>query len=1471
MKSKDAAGNLATSGDFTVTTRDITPPVISGTAVTSIAATNATIQWTTNEGADSQVEYGLTTSYGSTTTLNPTLVTSHTVSLTGLTASTTYHYRIRSTDASGNLSLTSDSSITTMSSNAPVISGVTVTSLSATSATIQWTTNTASDSQVEYGLTTSYGSATTLDPAFVTLHSVAITGLTESTTYHYRVKSKDPSTNLSISGDFTVTTPDITPPVISGVVVATIGGTSATIQWTTNEASDSQVEYGLTTSYGSTTTLNPALVTSHSAALSGLTDSTTYHYRVKSKDASGNLSVSSDSTFTTLDATPPIVSGVTVASIGGTSASIQWTTNESSDSQVEYGLTASYGSATPLNATLVTSHQVSLGGLSGSTTYHYRVKSKDAAGNLAASGDSTFTTLDITPPVISGVTVTSITATSATVTWTTNEVSDSQADYGTSTAYTSSTPLNANLVTSHTALLTGLSANTLYHYRVDSRDAAGNLASSADFTFSTPIIDMTAPTVSITAPAPNSSVTNTVMVTASASDNVGVASVQFVLDGNNLGSPVTTSPYSISWNSRTTANGTHTFTAVARDTAGNTASSAPISVNVSNVPVLFIQGAATTNNATATNIAQAFGSSNTAGNFIVAAVSAENNPALTCSDSQGNAYSIATTQYDNINNQFLAICYAPNIRAGANTVTATLSASAGYRRLLIHEYAGIVSVSPVDVTAKNMANGNTFTDSTITTAALTTVAGDLIFSAVMDDEGTNNISVGTGFTLRQSVNNKDLASEDQVQASAGSIAGTYTFNAGHRYLAQMAAFRSGTAVDVTSPVISGVAVTSVCGTSATIQWTTDEASDTQVEYGLTASYGSTTTLDITLRTAHSVTIGGLTESTTYHYRVKSKDAAGNLATSGDATFVTADITPPVISGVTVTTSTGTGTTIQWTTNELSDSQVEYGLTTSYGSLTTLDATLRTAHSVVLTALTDSTTYHYRVKSKDAAGNPAASLDSTFMTADVTAPVISGVIVVSVGGTSATIQWTTNEASDSQVEYGLTSSYGSMTTLDPALVTSHSVTVAGLTGSTTYHYRVRSKDASGNPATSPDSTFATPDITPPVITGVTATTVAATSATIQWTTNEASDSQVEYGLTSAYGSATTLNGALVTGHSMVLSNLSPATTYHYRVDSRDAAGNLATSGDFTVTTAVLDTTPPTITLTSPINGATVVGTITLTVTASDNVGVGGVQYYLDNVPLGAEQTVSPYSMSWNTTTTTDGAHTLQAVARDTTGNTGQSGVITVQISNGVPISFKQAASSTSDANATTISRAFTSAATAGNLIVVAVSWGSSNTLSCSDTQGNLYTTITIQYDDNNNQSLGICFAPNIKGGATTVTATFNGSAPYRRILIHEYSGIATTNPVDVTKINNANGTTTTNGITTTAGVTPVSGDLIFAAVMDDTGPITITPGTNFTQRASVGGDVATEDLVQTTAGSIAATWTFTAPHRYLAQMVAFKPQ
>lgn len=134
---------------------------------------------------------------------------------------------------------------------------------------------------------------------------------------------------------------------------------------------------------------------------------------------------------------------------------------------------------------MVTAHSQAIAGLSANTLYHYRVKSRHGAGSLAVSPDYIFTTVDTIAPTISGVSNSGITLTGATIAWTTNEFSDSQVEYGTTTAYGSYTTLNSSLVTSHSQALTGLSINTLYHYRVKSRDAAGNLTTSADYTFTT--------------------------------------------------------------------------------------------------------------------------------------------------------------------------------------------------------------------------------------------------------------------------------------------------------------------------------------------------------------------------------------------------------------------------------------------------------------------------------------------------------------------------------------------------------------------------------------------------------------------------------------------------------------------------------------------------------------------------------------------------------------------------------------------------------------------------------------------------------------------------------------------------------------------------------------------------------------------------------------------------------------------------
>jgi hypothetical protein len=119
-------------------------------------------------------------------------------------------------------------------------------------------------------------------------------------------------------------------------------------------------------------------------------------------------------------------------------------------------------------------------------------------------------------------------------------------------------------------------------------------------------------------------------------------------------------------------------------------------------------------------------------------------------------------------------------------------------------------------------------------------------------------------------------------------------------------------------------------------------------------------------------------------------------------------------------------------------------------------------------------------------------------------------------------------------------------------------------------------------------------------------------------------------------------------------------------ARDAAGNTTTSTAVTVTvsntTGGGDTTSPTVAITGPAGGATVSGTAQVSASASDNVGVVGVQFKLDGANLGAEDTSAPYAVSWNTTTAANGTHILTAVARDAAGNTTTSAAVTVTVSN-----------------------------------------------------------------------------------------------------------------------------------------------------------------------------------------------------------------
>jgi Domain of unknown function (DUF4082)/Purple acid Phosphatase, N-terminal domain len=898
-----------------------------------------------------------------------------------------------------------------------------------------------------------------------------------------------------------------------------------------------------------------------------------------------------DVVFSTVNAAPPTISNVTASSITDTTAVITWTTNEIASSQVNYGTTTAYGSSSPLNSSLVTSHSVTLTGLTASTVYHYEAVSQDSYGNVGASGDFTFTTAvaGTADPVISNVTASSITATGAVITWTTNSATTSQVNYGTTTAYGSSSPLNSAMVTSHSVTLKGLTGNTLYHYQVLSTDTYGNLTVSGDFTFTTafPCCTIWPPTATPTTVSQNDPSATELGVKFYAGTNGYVTAIRFYKSSKNTGTHVGNL-----WDSNGNLLATATFTNETASGWQQVNFSIPVAVTANTVYIASYHTSVGYYSGDANYFATS-GVSNSPLYAPANGVDGANGVYIYGATSAFPSKSYQSTNYW-VDVMFTTVSTVPPTitNVGTSSITDTTA--------LISWTTNEAANSQVNYGTTTAYGSSTALDSNSVTSHSETVSGltanTTYHYQVLSRDSNGNLGVSADFTF--------------TTAAPGS------------------AF----------PVISSVGSSSITASGAVITWTTNEATTSQVNYGTTAAYGSSSSLDSSLVTSHSVTLSGLTGSTLYHYQVLSRDSSGNLTASGDYTFTTVaqccTIWPPTATPTTVTqndpsavelgvkfysntngfitavrfykSSLNTGTHIGnlWDNsgnllatatfiNETASGwqQVNFSTPVAVTANTVYVASYHTSvgyysgdanyfatsgvTNLPLTAPENGADgpnglYVYGANSAYPTNSYASTnfwVDVVFTTVSTVPPTITNVGASSITATTAVISWTTNEAANSQVNYDTTTAYGSSTALDSNSVTSHSETVSGLTASTLYHYQVLSRDSFGNLGTSGDFTFTTaaPGTAAPVISNVTASSITATTAVISWTTNEAANSQVNYGTTTAYGSSTTLDSNSVTSHSESLSGLTASTLYHYQVLSRDSAGNLTASGDFTFTT------------------------------------------------------------------------------------------------------------------------------------------------------------------------------------------------------------------------------------------------------------------------------------------------------------------
>jgi hypothetical protein len=259
-------------------------------------------------------------------------------------------------------------------------------------------------------------------------------------------------------------------------------------------------------------------------------------------------------------------------------------------------------------------------------------------------------------------------------------------------------------------------ANGSYTLTAKATDMAGNTKTSAAVTVivNNPA-DTTPPTVRLTGPVGGSTVAGTVVFQAFASDSVGVASVQFQLNGVNAGPAVTAAPYRLAFDTRTVAGGTYSLTAVATDLAGNVTTSSPITLSIDNSPpqVTAHTPASGTNSVSTSGVLTAVFSKPVQASTI----------SFTLTDSANHAFSGAVTYDPNSN----TATFTPNnALATSTTYTATVSGAT--------DIVGNVMASAVSWS---------FTTSGMLTGA--TIFGNAATPAVASASDPNAVEVGVKF------------------------------------------------------------------------------------------------------------------------------------------------------------------------------------------------------------------------------------------------------------------------------------------------------------------------------------------------------------------------------------------------------------------------------------------------------------------------------------------------------------------------------------------------------------------------------------------------------------------------------------------------------------------------------------------------------------------------------------------------------
>jgi chitodextrinase len=345
-------------------------------------------------------------------------------------------------------------------------------------------------------------------------------------------------------------------------------------------------------------------------------------------------------------------------------------------------------------------------------------------------------------------------------------------------------------------------------------------------------------------------------------------------------------------------------------------------------------------------------------------------------DSSGNTYVAPLAATVLSGSEAIQMYYAANIvaaAANANTVTVTFDAATAYPDIRIAEYSGIDPVNPLDGAKAATGNSSTSNSGTL----VTTNPNDLLVAA--NNVKTTTMAPGTGFTSRLITSPDGNILEDRIVTTTGSYSAAAGLSGSGGWAMQVVAFRRASGgADAQPPTApTNLSATATAAGQISLTWTasTDNVGVTGYRVERCQGAGCATFAQVGTPTASSYNDTGLIGSTNYSYRVRAVDAAGNLGgysgTASATTLATSDTQPPTApSNLSATALSSSQINLTWTasTDNVGVTGYRVERCQAAGCSTFAQVGTPTTTSYSDAGLTASTSYSYRVRATDGAGN-----------------------------------------------------------------------------------------------------------------------------------------------------------------------------------------------------------------------------------------------------------------------------------------------------------------------------------------------------------------------------------------------------------------------------------------------------------------------------------------------------------------------